>query len=320
MAAVHTIVVTQQLMVIVGVDFWGQMGENFDVLTNQQINAPEGVPAVGIGAWRMGSASLMGLRALLTTPNILPWGDNTFLIRRCQTHFDTLPATVNNVHGNWLYQKHSVIRYYFQVMNHRADPAVLGNLVLSNNGKNKIKEHFQTVKNQIAALLIAKCCLGWDQMASHFPKNLYSMQQYPNMRCKYYMFVLPIVYFLCTEMNPHTHLNPRVILQANLNRTEEYMRKRLREHGIWSQDLMLEWMVENKVDENLHSDVTKGVEYQFARLCSCIVREYKWPYDETLKKPIKLYIRQTELGHVYEGYGPHTPARYGRPSREPRVN
>lgn len=314
-----TLSVNTAVMIASGIAFWGRMAENFDRLTNQQINAPGGVPAVAYEAWPMGLARQHGLPALLSTPNILPWGNNTTMIRRCQAHFDTLPATVNNITSNWLYQKQVAIRYYSQIMNHHGDPLVLGNMILNNNGRNKIKDHFVSIKNQIAALLIARCCLGWDQMASHLPKNLYEMQLNPLEECKYYMFVLPMVYFFCTEMNPHSHLNPESILLANLNRTEEYMKKRVRDHGIWSQDLMVEWILNNLVDGNLHQDVVKGVEYQFARLCSCIIRDYNWPYDETLKQPIKLYIRPAELADMHEGYGPHAHARYGRPKSHPRL-
>lgn len=307
------VVVDDATMVLAGQLFYGYYHGQFDYVLVQRLTT------AGIGArfdpraWPVGVARALPWPALLHCTNILPWGTGTKLIRDCIVSFDSRPATVNDITNNWLFQKHTVVCYYFHVMDHVADDRIANHDVLGR--KNKVNHHFKYTKNSIAALLIAKCCQGWGMNPSGL-MTLADMENSPTYRLRYYMFVLPMISFLVTEMNPHAHLDARTILEINMERAEEYLLKRLRNHGIWSQDLMLQWIGSGLVSTVQHKNVTKGVEFQLARLCSLIVRDYKWPYSQEHRAPHKLFCRQQEIALMYQAlpYDARAVPRYGVPT------
>lgn len=304
-------VVTPTMMILAGREYYGDFHQQVNYVLHQIYTTT----AVGLrldpAAWPIGLARKQGLDALLRCTNIVPWGYNTFLVRMCVMHFDSLPATVNDSYNNWLFQKHMAVRYYFHVMDHVADTRIVGNHVLGR--KNKVAQHFKYTKNAIVALLIAKCCQGWE-MTPAYLQSLHAMEDSPQYQERYYMFVLPFTQFVITEMNPHAHLDARSILEMDMSRAEEYLIKRVRKHGIWSQNKMLHWIQTGEIDRVKHRHVCKGVEFQFARLLSLIVRDYKWPYNQDLMAPEKLYIWDWEQALMYEGYDRLAVARYGVPS------
>ena len=264
------------------------------------------------------AAAMGGLPGLLASRNLLPYGPDSWLIGLAIQQFDLTPALVNEGHLTWLYQKHMVIRYYFQVMDHLPNHEIRYHQILGTGSSNKVHEHFVSIKNQIATLLIAKCGFGWDFGATGMRGTLHELGTQPEYEARYYTFVLPMAHFLCTEMNPHGALNFRdIVTKIKLVRIEEYMKKRL-EKGIWSQELLMK-RIKLPVSHQWHvtyldRDVTKGVEYKFARLCSLIVPNYKWPFNQRLGRPDKLYITQQELDLMHTGYDQHTIARFDQPS------
>ncbi len=304
-------VVTDAIMLVAGQNYYGNYHERTNYILHQIYTTSEVGHQLDPHSWPIGAAQTHGLPALLQCTNIVPWGNGTKLIRTCILAFDARPALVNDMTRPWLFQKHMVVRYYFNIMNHVADNAIVGHDVLGK--KNKVRHHFAYTKNAVAALLITKCCQGWGMMPSGLI-SLHAMEDHPVYQQRYYMFVLPIIQFLITEMNPHAHLDARVILEMDMPRIEEYLLKRITKHGIWSQELMLHWIQNGQVQKTKHRHVTKGVEFQFARLLSLIIRDYKWPYNQEHRAPEKLYCLQVEIDHMYQGYDCYTVARYGVPT------
>ena len=94
------------------------------------------------------------------------------------------------------------------------------------------------MKNKLVAILIARCAFGWT-IGSRGLERFEKMGTFPEYRMQYYLFVLPMIHFVVTEMNPKNHLDARKIMNCNLQRAEEYMKKRINEYGIWSQELLL---------------------------------------------------------------------------------
>lgn len=311
---------TEEHMIQVGVGFYGDAHTVLDHIFTQRLTSfPPGVPP-DLRAWPVGVAVGMGLVMLIRCPNIVPYGPNTILVRACQNRFDASPARqINDGLTTWLYQKHLAMRYYHFIYDLVIPDVIHYHNILGTGYHNKVREHAITMKNQIACLLIVKCCVGWDMSLSRFRYNtLEDLANFPEYQARYYMFVVPMLYFLCTEMNPHNHLNARVILEKDLGRLEEYMRKRCKDHGIWCQE-EIQRRIRNGQINHKHKHVCKGVEFKFARLCSLIIPDYVWPYNEDLRRAEKLYITYEQQNQMYTslegpGYDYHALARYGRPT------
>lgn len=305
---------TEDEMVAAGEAYWDGLHGTMNMLTTENLTSFP-MQAPDSRGRPMGEARTQGLRGLLSSPNLLVYGANSYQLRQCQMHFDQLDAKSSpdgtNL-NNW-YLRHLIIMYFYPVHDHCCEQTIHYHKILGTGSRNKVNSHFKDVKNQLVAVLIARAVVGWGQSLTSLT-TLEDLKEYPHYRVRYYMIVCPMIFFLCTEMNPQAHLNARIILETNLARVEEYMRKRVSSHGIWSQELMVEWDRQGKLNHN-HKNITKGVEFKFARLCSLIVSDYKAPYNEYLQKPWKLFITQEEYNLLYTGYDPrYARDRYGVPS------
>lgn len=312
-------------LINIGKDFWGSLQDVLDDVVAENITNSDGLGGFGripsvvpMGTTRVND----GLEGLLRCPNLLPAPSlQTRAVTQAMVQFDLSPCTVQESHNNWLYQKQTVICYWFEIHDHMPDPRIVGDVNLG--GKNKVLEHFKDAKNKLAAVLIARCAFGWN-LHGKGVDNFRRMAGKLTYAKQYYLFVLPMVYFLVTEMNPGNHLNAKTILTQNLPRVmQEYIHKRIKAHGIWSQQLMLrrlalplghEWG-----PQGLHKDITKGYEFHFARLASLILRDLKRPYDDENEHTDweKLNITQEELQLLWVGYNHVAKSRYGPPIQNP---
>lgn len=267
----------------------------------------------------IGAAARSGLAALLVSRNLLPCGpgcDRARMIIHC---FDSLPSGSNDrLNTTWLEQKQMVIRYYYQVYDKMPCAEVAYADIIGSGSSQRVIEHYQTAKNQLVALLIVKCAYGWHfKVPSRDNVDLRDLSTWPRHKGVFYKFVVPMIKFVITEMNPDMQLCVNDILDTNLSRVEDWMKQRLRSNGVWSHDL-LEYRQGLPHGHRYgigpqDRHVTKGVEYHFARLGSLIIPNYKLPYSVEKKEPHKVYVTREEYNNLYRGYDNLAVARYGVP-------
>ena len=267
----------------------------------------------------VGSAAKIGLNALLVSRNLLPYGPNARDARMITHCFDSLPSESNDIFTTvWLEQKQMVIRYYYHVYDKVPINNIANGLIIGAASNNRVMAHYKTVKNQLVALLIVKCAYGWHfTVPSRRQVDLKELSQWINYKGVFFKFVIPMIHFVVTEMNPHRHLSVRKILDTNLSRLEEKMRERARNNGVWSHELLRVRLGLHTKDPGYPNEwdnhVTKGVEYHFARLSSLIIPNYKLPYNEETQEQEKVYLTLEEYNRLYVGYDDTAVARFGVP-------
>lgn len=307
---------TGQQLVWVGERYYGNM---FEIMSTDRVEAlitreADALPENGIPR---GHAASMGVVVLLQSPNLYPVGKNSTNIRLAITCFDRQLARVNNTERQFQFQRELFVRYYHIVHKHIEDPQLAGHDTL---GVHKdVKGTFRTTKMWIVALLVSKLAYGWHVKASHMDK-LWAMGELPENKLVHYMFVLPCVQLACTEMNPHNSLCYRTILNYNLKRLENNIKSKSRQFGWYSQNEAIRRI---NLDPAVHPNeaityrdeqMCCGIEYQFARMFSLIIKDFKWPFNTSTKQPEKLWITPQEKARAYVGYSADVCARYGRPS------
>ncbi len=267
----------------------------------------------------VGLAARIGLDALVASQNLAPYGAGCCGARLVVHCFDSSRSRSNDIlNTTWLQQKQMVIRYYYRVYDRMPSPEVAYAKIIGSGSGNKVMEHYQTVKNQLVALLIVKCAYGWHfSVPSRKNVDLKDLSTWPEHKHVFYKFVIPMIQFVITEMNPDMHLCVNDILDTNLSRVEGWMKQRLRDGGVWSHDLL---RLRQGLPEGHRlaiaewdNHVTKGVEYNFARLASLIIPNYKLPWSAPLQAPEKVYITEEEYDLLYIGYDHLCVARYSTP-------
>ncbi len=130
---------------------------------------------------QVGLAAQIGLAALITSRNLLPYGAGCVQARLVIHCFDSQPSGSNDVlNTTWLHQKQMVIRYYYQVYNRMPSPEVANADIIGSGTGNRVMEHYQTIKNQLVALLIVKCAYGWHfSVPSRKNVNLKALSKWP---------------------------------------------------------------------------------------------------------------------------------------------
>ena len=268
----------------------------------------------------IGSAAREGLTTLLTSRNLLPYGPGSEFACSIIHCSDSLASQSNDCLNNlWMDQKRMVIRYYYRVYNLVPCTRIRFGNIVGSKSKNKVEEHYKVTKNQLVAILIVKCAYGWDfNMPSNKCVRLEEFSTWPSHKLAYYNFVIPMINFVITEMNPHCHLDARLILDTNISRVEEYVKNRCLNGGIWSHDLLeirLQLARTHPMAVNhLDRDVTKGIEFKFARLASLIIPNFKLPYNLDKRHTEKLNITKEEYRQLYRGYDHLAIERYEEPT------
>ena len=303
-------------MITIGEAYYSDIREEMSIPRTQEIVAgPLVVPQDGEPR---GVAVQRGLKELLNSPNIYPVGDNSRQVRMCVQLFDNCLARVNDRDNDWRTQREICIRYYYAIYDHIPDQRLQGHNIIGH--KKHIRKSFDDQKNWIAALLICKCAYGWG-MKAHEMEPLWKMGLLPHNRLVHHMFVLPMVYFLCTEMNPHDSLNYRVILKLNLNRLENNCKSKFRDYGAYSMDEALRRMSLNpathpmEVITYMDASMCSGIEFRFLRIFSLIIPEFKWKFCQYRRKAAQLWLTDEEKNSLYRGLDSrYVVPRYGKPS------
>ena len=232
---------SQAQMIRYGELYWGNNpsdGANANLVT-VEIRVVEGL---GVGAAVNENESRdKQMQALILSNNMVTWGEGALLLRMAQQQFERTLATVNESTKTWYYQKCLIIHYYGQVFDHKCSTTVNNHMILGTPSGNKPNLHYQHMKTYSVKLLLFRIGYGWTLGLSSAMcqyKTLEEWGQLPENRCRFYMLVLPMLEFICTEMNPHLDLDPRVILRTKMDRTQEFINQRLK-HGIWSEERLL---------------------------------------------------------------------------------
>ena len=182
------------------------VGEAYYSDTRNEMSQPRveeivaGPHEIPVDGERRGAAVERGLKELLHSTNIYPVGNNSRQVRICVQLFDDMPATVNNRDHSWRLQREVCICYYYAIYDHIPDQWLCGHRIVG--FRKHVRQSFTDCKNWIAALLVCKCAYGWGLKATEM-QPLWRMGEMPHNRLVHNMFVLPMVFFLCTEMNPH---------------------------------------------------------------------------------------------------------------------
>ena len=259
-----------------------------------------------------------GLKALLAMPNFYPVGQHAREVRICITVFDYSLARVNNCEQFWRLQKEICIRYFYAIHEHIPDQSLCGHNILGH--RKHVRKSFSDCKNWIACLLICKCAYGWSLKPTEMD-TLWAMGELPHNRLVHNMFVRPMLFYLCTEMNPHAALCYRRILKIDLKRLENNLKSKFREYGAYSMDEALRRM---KLDPNVHPNeaitfrdeaMVSGFEYKFLRILTLIVPDFKHYFNQYTRAPVRLWLTEAEKRSLFVGYGDgHVIPRYGAPS------
>ena len=298
-------------------DYYSDFREKWSVNYIIEVRDERGEGAKEQPFEKIGSAARAGLDTLLTSRNMLPYGKGSKAARLITHCFDSSPGDVINT--TWLERKQLVIRYYWHVHSKIPSCRVRHGNIVGSRSKKKVEEHYRTVKNQLVAVLIVKCAYGFDfAMPTARSVRLHELSTWQDFDGVYYKFVLPMIKFVATEMNPHAHLDVRTILNTNLSRVEEKLKGRTSNGGVWSHDLLQFRLRLPKghplfVDHR-DLDLTKGTEFNFARLASLIVPNYKLPYNLSTNDLEKLNITRSEYDRLYQGYDAHAVAQYDEPT------
>ena len=269
------------------------------VADNSTAPVPEGGEA-------RGKAILRGLGELLESPNMLPVGTGTYEVRLCITSFDRqLEQSGNRFAG----VREAFVRYYYPLAFHTADQRVVAHDILG-RGK-KIETTFQSHHNDVVALLIFKLSMGWDLIA-HRAGRLWKMGTKQEHEMNFHLIALPLLVFACTEMNPHNQLCCKTILEKNLNRLENNLCQKITQFSTWSQEEALRRIEADEIDFE-DRDMCSGVEFQFARMFSLIIKDFKWKFNHDTRTAELPWITAEEKRLMYVGYDNIAVPRYGQP-------
>lgn len=255
------------------------------------------LPVGGVGE-PCGQARLGGIPRLLSTDNLYPFGPQSGWMRRSVIWFDTVttPTVINGAPRTYRYLRELLVRFYFSVHDHMPDAAIVSHRILGKN--KKVEDGFATTKNWIVAILLTKSVVGWNSNDSQV-NRLWEMGTHPSYRIQYYLFVLPMLVFMVTEMNPHNHLSVRRVLNFDMSRIPSHIRHKASKHSIWSQEEALNRLSRNEIS-NRDADMCSGIEFKFARVLSLIVANFTWKYDTARLQPILPWITAAEKELIYE--------------------
>lgn len=271
----------------------------------QEINSITGLmaPAPEGGETR-GYARTVGLQRLLESPNVYPVGEGSHEIRTCVQLYDLMPARFNH-NGQPVtngYLREMAIRKFWMVHDRMISDAVQDSFLA-------LGKHVERTNNtqllRCACISIMRSFLG-ESRASKGMKSFWKLGVYVENELAFYMMVLPLVEFFCTEMNPHMALDPRSILRLDLSRLENNMKTQLRDHGAWSEALV-EYRLQlhhnhpqalTPADEGMLS----GIEFHYLRFYTLFVKGVSLPWDQRLQMHTNLTITPQEKALLYVGY------------------
>ena len=173
------------------------------------------------------------------------------------------------------------------------------------------------MKGRLLVIMTVRSLIGWRQGLRGFPRSLAAMERDPYWRPYYHCYVLPLIHYICTEMNFGAEMNPsELLVDVNVWRCESEIKARAK-LGIWSQDRMLDRMkhppTHPEAIGSIDNHITKGVEYKFARLCSLVIPNFKVRWSIEHQDAIPLFITDDERNNLYRGYDANTPMRQPAP-------
>ena len=261
---------------------------------------------------------------LVLSPNLLPYGRRVAM-RPLVAAFDKTLSTHGGV--TWGYHKRSVIRYMNEISDHYARNEIHFHEQLGRPRPNRggggtdVKRHFIHMKGRLLVILIFRSLIGWRQGLGQLPFTLAQMQRDPYWRPYYYLYVLPLMHYICTEMNDGSEMNPHELLvSVNIHRCEGEIKRRAK-NGLWSQDRMIYRINRPPNDpeeiRTIDNNITKGIEYKFARLCSLVIPDFKPRWSRAHRDRVHMYLTATEWANLYRGYDLHTPMRQLPPRGPP---
>ena len=203
-----------------------------------------------------------------------------------------------------------VIRYYYIVCAHIADPILADH---QTNQRQKLQELFTHAKNCTATILIVKSLVGRNSKESSM-ERLHKLGDHPRYKLAHYMFVLPLVEFLCLDLNPHNSLDVASILTMNTERTMQNIRSKIKTHSIWSQECML-FRINNDPDHRVNGDAFRGVECEFAQMLSLIIPNITWPFDEFTRESLLPDLTGAERDTMCVGWSQDVVSWHGGPTQ-----
>ena len=145
-------------------------------------------------------------------------------------------------------------------------------------------------------------------------ERLHKLGDNPRYKLAHCMFVLPLVEFLCLDLNPHNSLDVASILTMNTERTMQNIRSKIKTHSIWSQEHML-FCINNDPDYRVNGDAFKGGECEFAQMLSLITPNITWPFDEFTRESLLPDLTGAERDTVCVGWSQDVVSWHGGPTR-----
>ena len=262
----------------------------------------------------------IGVAAFLASPNLLPTDEKHVLVRNLTELFDQKPQkTTHAGFRPYGVAKEMVIRKYSRVFDIRPNPDLRIHPHIGLPRGNNIAQHYQSCKKWCAALLVAKEFLGYLRTFNRGFKLLdLATDADPENREVLWFGVLPMLFFIVTEMDPYEELDLISLLSIDIGRIPDSVVSRMRgfQGGIWSEQVLSHRMnLPLGHPEGLSAAdqfAPKGLEFRFARMLSLLIPDLwipRWPNSIVLFH----FLTNEQLSLLYLGYDAHTPSIYGFP-------
>lgn len=132
------------------------------------------------------------------------------------------------------------------------------------------------------------------------------MGEYPENRLVHTHFVCPLVYYFCTEMNPHMSLDPRTMMMQDLSRCENNIKTKLRAYGSYGQEEAIRRvnLPKGHPEQINHrdKDMLSGIEFQFFRYYTLLIRGMSIPWDSYKRQSKNMWLLPGEQEALWVGY------------------
>ena len=227
--------------------------------------------------WPMGRALRQNdaIWHLLLCPNRYPQGNNpTVAAYRAGLKIFEKMSWPHNTSKTWKDQFDLAIRYYSHICKLKPNDNIDDNKHVG--GKwSLLPIVYKTYKNNLAANIIHCLAHGWLGRRNRLFRLNHAKKANPMV---HHYFVLPLIKFFITEMDPDQDLKWGRIMTCDISQFQDSIKHKTTKYGVWSNTViepraLLQDGQPNSYGDTDH-DVCKGLNYDLARLCAMIVQDF----------------------------------------------
>ena len=214
------------------------------------------------------------LATVLASPRRLPSAAVNVNARNAIIQFN-LQQSDHDSTKTWGQLKELVVRQYYPIATIELHENIIDCKFLTDKNGARPLIHIINSKNNMAALIILKSCIGYRKNSSSYKRLADLIADKPMV---YALHVRPLLYFFMAVLDFGECLDPLAIVNADVSKYLHDTNIKANKFGVWSQEYVLARVRDQETHANLWKPTEKkmvaGLCYPVARILSLIVQDF----------------------------------------------